>query len=374
MDYTAMEQYWIWLSSVEGIGPKRFYQLLSLYEDARSVWDALGGVLTPPDMRFLGTATLEKLRAARDERYFYRLFDRLERGGIRAVTRLSESYPAALPGIYDPPPTLYLRGACPLNGERMIAVVGSRRCTRDGQRAAREFGRGLAENGVTVVSGMARGIDSCAHQGALDAGGPTIAVLGCGVDVVYPPENDRLMAEIIDTGGAIVSEFLPGTPPTPGNFPARNRIISGMTDGTLLVEGAKASGAMITVNLALEQGRDVFAVPGGIYSPLSNAPNRMILDGATPVLSHWDILEHYRWAQRPQADDGRRRPGSAALEPDERALVEPLREQALSFDELATLTGYSAAKLNSHLTMLELRGIIEKVPGGLYRSYANMEN
>ena len=369
MEYTAMEQYWIWLSGVEGIGPKRFYHLLSLYEDARSVWDAMDGVLAPSDIRdALGPAAFEKLKAARDERFFYQLFDRLERGGIRAVTRLSEDYPPALTGIYDPPPTLYVRGDCPLDGERMIAAVGSRRCTRDGQRAAHDFGKGLAENGVTVISGMARGIDSCAHQGALDGAGRTIAVLGCGVDVVYPPENDRLMDAIIDSGGAVISELFPGTPPTAGNFPARNRIISGMSRGTLLVEGAKASGAMITVNLALEQGHDVFAVPGGIYSPLSDAPNRMILDGATPVLSYWDILEHYRWAQRPGAD-ALRKPQPLDLEPEEQAIVAPLREQPMSFDELAALTGFPASRLNSHLTMLELRGIIEKVPGGLYRSY-----
>ena len=230
------------------------------------------------------------------------------------------------------------------------------------------FARGLAENGVTVVSGMARGIDSCAHRGALDGHGPTVAVLGCGVDVVYPPENDRLMAEILDSGGAIVSELTPGAPPVPGNFPARNRIISGLSQGTLIVEGAKVSGAMITVNLALEQGRDVFAVPGSIYSPLSSAPNQMILDGATPVLSPWDILEHYRWGCRPNPDSARPAP-APELDPEEEALVAPLRNEALSFEELAQITGLPAAKLNSHLTMLELRGIIEKVPGGLYRAY-----
>ena len=367
---TVMEEYWIWLSSVEGIGAKRFYKLLSLYEDARSVWDAMGGPLTPPDIReALGPATLENLRAARDERYFYRLFDRLERGGMHAVTRLSEAYPPALTGIYDPPPTLYLRGDASLDAERMIAVVGSRKCTRDGQRAAREFAMGLAENGVTVVSGMARGIDSCAHRGALDGRGPTVAVLGCGVDVVYPPENDQLMAEIIDCGGAVVSELRPGSPPNAGNFPARNRIISGMSRGTLLVEGAQASGAMITVNLALEQGRDVFAIPGGIYSPMSEAPNRMILDGAIPALSAWDILEHYRWATRPGNSAARKNAPAVELSPEDEALVAPLRNEPLTFEELVAATGLSAAKLNSHLTMLELRGIIEKVPGGQYRAY-----
>ena len=369
MEYTAMDQYWIWLSSVEGIGPKRFYQLLSLYEDARSVWDALGGPLTPPDMQCVGPTALNNLRAARDERYFYRLFDRLERGGIRAVTRLDDAYPAALTGIYDPPATLLVRGEWPQDEERALAVVGSRRCTRDGQRAAREFAQGLAESGVTVVSGMARGIDSQAHRGALDGRGRTVAVLGCGIDTVYPPENEGLMNDILDSGGAVISEFFPGTPPVAGNFPARNRIISGLCRGTLLVEGAKASGAMITVNLALEQGRDVFAIPGGIYSPLSSAPNQMILDGAAPALSAWDILEYYRWGHRPGAQAAAKRP-SVELSEQELALVQPLREQALSFEELAALTELPPAKLNSHLTMLELRGIIEKVPGGFYRAYS----
>jgi len=366
---TVMEEYWIWLSSVEGIGAKRFYKLLSLYEDARNVWDALGGPLVPPDIpAAVGKAAFGKLRAARNEDYFLRLFDRLEKGGIRAVTRLSDDYPPALTGIYDPPPTLYVRGDGALSAERMIAVVGSRKCTRDGQRTAREFAMGLAQNGVTVVSGMARGVDSWAHRGALDGHGPTVAVLGCGVDVVYPPENGDLAAEILNSGGAIISEYVPGTPPVPGNFPARNRIVSGLCEGTLIVEGAKASGAMITVNLALDQGREVFAVPGSIYSPLSAAPNQMILDGAVPVLSPWDILEHCRWAQRPAGGAARPVP-KRDLDPEEEAIVAPLRNEALSFEELAQITGLSAAKLNSHLTMLELRGIIDKAPGGLYRAY-----
>ena len=368
MCYTVMEQYWIWLSSVEGIGPKRFYQLLSMFEDARQVWDALGDPEGRRAMKFLGRAALNKLDEARSEAYFAGLFERLEKGGIRALTRVSEGYPGALSAVYDPPPTLYVRGGADLSVERMFAIVGSRRCTRDGQRAAREIAEGLARENVTVVSGMARGVDTCAHEGALAGGGATIAVLGCGVDVVYPPENERLMAQILDNGGAVVSEYIPGTPPNAGNFPPRNRIISGLCAGVLLVEGAKKSGAMITVNDALEQGRDVFAVPGSIYSPLSETPNRMIVDGAIPVLSPWEILEHYRWAARPEVSAAN--PLTApALEPDEAALVEPLREQSLSFDELAAITGFSAAKLNSHLTMLELRGIIVRVPGGMYRAY-----
>lgn len=368
MDYGIMDQYWIWLSGVEGIGPKRFYRLLTVYEDARAVWDALGASGVPREMAFLGTPALKALKAARSEAYFYRLFDQLDKKGIRAVTRLSEDYPADLTSIYDPPPTLYVRGECPLDGDRMFAIVGSRRSTRDGQRAAREVAEGLARAGVAVVSGMARGIDTCAHEGAMAGGGRTIAVLGCGVDVVYPPENAELMERILDSGGAVVSEYTPGTQPMPGHFPQRNRIISGLCQGTLLVEGAQKSGAMITVNCALEQGRDVFAVPGSIYSPLSATPNRMIVDGAIPVISPWEVLEHYRWASRPEVSDAN--PHRAVrLDPEEQMLVEPLREQELSFEELTQITGFSASKLNSHLTMLELRGIIVKVPGGMYRAY-----
>ena len=368
MNYSVMDQYWIWLSSVEGIGAKRFYALMSVYEDARAVWDALEGDACPEEMKPLGRAVYASLKKCRSERYFYSLFDALDRKGVRAVSRLSDDYPSQLTGIVDPPPTLYVRGECPLDLPRMFAIIGSRRCTMDGQRAAKEFAEALAREDVAVVSGLARGIDSCAHRGAQNGKGRTLAVLGCGPDVVYPPENEGLMREILENGGAVVSEFTPGTKPLPGNFPLRNRIISGLCAGTLLVEGAEKSGAMITVNCALEQGRDVFAVPGSIYSPLSATPNRMIVDGAIPAISPWEILEYYRWASRPEkpAED---RIDRAGLSPEELTLVEPLREQALTFDELAILSGFSASKLNSHLTMLELRGIIVKVPGGMYRAY-----
>ena len=363
MEYTEMEQYWIWLSSVEGIGVKRFYQLLTIFEDPREVWNNIRA----PELNFLGAKVLANLREARDERYFYALFAALERADCRAVTRLSGDYPKLLTEIYDPPATLYVRGSCPLISEKMFSIVGSRRCTRDGQRAAREIAAQLAREDVTVVSGMARGIDTCAHEGALSAHGRTIAVFGCGVDVIYPPENDELAHRILENGGALVSEYMPGTQPYPGHFPARNRIISGLTDGTLLVEGAKGSGAMITVNFATEQNRDVFAVPGSIYSTLSAMPNQLIVDGAKPVISAWEILDFYRWAEKPKQAT----PAKPTVELDdvEKSIVLPLMEQELSFEEITNLTQIPPAKLNSHLTMLELRGIIVKVPGGMYRAY-----
>jgi len=364
MELNTTEQYWVWLSSIEGIGPRRFYQLLSIYEDAKAVWDNAGD----PEMRFLGPAVLKKLKEARSEQYFYSLFARLEKLGIMPITRINEGYPSLLNNIFDPPATIYVMGSCKLDDARMFSIVGSRRCTRDGQRAAREIAETLARNKVTVISGMAHGIDTAAHEGALIGMGKTIAVLGCGTDVIYPPENAQLYRRILDNGGAIVSEYAPGTQPKPGHFPARNRIISGMADGVLIVEGAERSGAMITISNALDQSRDVFAVPGSIYASLSAAPNKLIMEGALPVLSAWDILEHYRWASRPKPKEDTPRP-KLELDPEDDLIIKALLEQELSFDELANMVDFPIAKLNSHLTMLELRGIIVKVPGGLYRAY-----
>ena len=363
MEYSAMEQYWIWLSSVEGIGPRRFYQLLSLFADAREVWDNI----RDQKLKFLGPKTLSALRAARDEKYFYQLFAKLETTGIRAITRTSDDYPARLTRTVDAPPTLYVKGEADLNSERMFAIVGSRRCTRDGERAAKEFAEKLSRENVTVISGLAAGIDSCAHIGAVNAKAPTIAVLGCGPDIVYPQENLRLYGEILDNGGAIVSEYLPGMPPLSSNFPARNRIISGMSKGVLIVEGAKRSGVMITVNYALDQGRDIFAIPGSIYSPLSATPNQLIVDGAVPAISPWEILEYYRWAERPSENQSRK--PAVELSEDEGKLVGALREQSLTMSELCNLTGFTAQQANSLLTILELRGIIEKQPGGEYKAF-----
>lgn len=363
MEYSVMEQYWIWLSSVEGIGPRRFYQLLSVFKDARDVWENV----EDPRMRIVGPKAWANVRAAQDEYYFYQLFANLERKDIRAITRLSADYPPRLARIVDPPPTIFVKGEINLNPDRAIAVVGSRRCTRDGERTAFEFSDQLSREGVTVISGMAMGIDTAAHKGALKADGTTIAVLGSGADVIYPEENERLYNEILDKGGAIVSEYLPGMPPLAQNFPARNRIISGMSDALLMVEGAKRSGAMITVNLALEEGKPVFAVPGSIYAPLSAAPNRLIAEGACPALSAWDIVEYMNWGARPEKDTQSK--SAPELSEDETNVVIPLREQSLTVSELVAITGFSSQKIISLLTMLELRGIICKQPGGEYRAY-----
>ncbi len=359
--FRAEEQYFIWLASVEGMTPARMDRLLEIYEDAGALWDSPAEAL-----KILPPKPARALRDARNQRYLEELLVKVERMPCRLITRLSDEYPEPLRRIYDPPSLLYVRGNSFLAHPQQLAVVGSRQATRDGKRAAREISAGLALHGVCVVSGLARGIDSCAHVGALESAGRTIAVLGCGVDVVYPPENTELVEKILSNGGSLISEYPPGTPPYASHFPARNRIISGLCQGVVIVEGTKKSGAMITVDQALDQGREVFAVPGSIYAPLSEGPNQLIFDGAMPVRSHWDILEHYGWAQLPTTNKTQAAP--EGLSDEEQKLVEMLKIEEKSFDELANQTGIPTPTLSSLLTILELRGIISKLPGRIYRA------
>ena len=220
-----------------------------------------------------------------------------------------------------------------------------------------EFGRKLAAAGLTVVSGAARGIDTCAHHGALEAGGRTVAVLGCGVDIAYPAENRRLLADIVASGGAILSEYAPGTPPLPAFFPARNRIISGLSKGVIVVEAAERSGSLITAQLALDEGRDVFAVPGSIYSPTSQGCHRLIQQGAKLVTSVRDVLEEYGREPVPRAPRKRK---DADLSGEERALYQVLSyEHPLSIDEIiASLKDGDPARLSFLLLGLELKGLV----------------
>lgn len=360
MEYNLMEQYWLWLSAIPGMSPRRFYALLNACGDARALWDDPSCAEKAADEKLLAA-----IRAARSEHFFYDVFARLEKAGITALPMISDRYPARLRSIVDAPPTLYVRGNPDLNDERLFAIVGTRAPSYDGKKAAREFSQVLAQNGVTIVSGLARGVDTCAHTGCLEGGGRTIAVLGSGLNQLYPPENEPLARRIIEQGGSIVSEMQPDDGPQKWSFPARNRIISGLTPGVLVVEGRKSSGALITAEDALEQSRDVFAVPGSIYSPLAEGPNRLIQNGAYPALSPWDILEAQRWGARPAATS--RRKAAPEMSAEETQIYKCVQNESLSFEEIANLTKFSTPELNSHLTMLILRGIIVKTPGNCYR-------
>ena len=333
MEYSVMDQYWIWLSAVEGVGPRRFYQILSLFTDPRDVWENV----RDNRLEFLGPKVLASLRKARDERFFFELFARLEQAGVRALTRTSDDYPLRLTRTVDAPPTLYVKGEADLNAEKAFAIVGSRRCTREGRRAAQEFRPGADPGGRH--RGQRHGAWAripAAHRGrAWKPAGPPSPCWAAARTWCISCFTKRLL----ETGGAVVSEYLPGMPPLSSNFPARNRIISGISRGVLIVEGAKHSGAMITVGCALDQGRDVFAVPGSIYSPMSATPNQLIVDGAYPALSPWEILEHYGWSRRLEERPAPHQ--QVELSEVEKQAVEPLRQQSLTLSELANITGMS---------------------------------
>lgn len=274
------------------------------------------------------------------------------------------AYPQCLREIAVPPPMLFVRGDLAPAGGPAVAIVGTRKCTPYGRRVARKLGYDLAARGVAVISGMALGIDGEAHQGALEAGGPTVAVLGCGVDVTYPPQHKDLAAAIA-AHGAIVSEFPLGAEPTAYNFPQRNRIISGLSLGVVVIDAPPRSGSLITAGLAAEQGRAVFAVPGDIDRPESRGANLLIRDGAVLVQSVEDILDELKVSPaavmtRPGAD------GRPALPPEELAAFEALAGGVRTVDDLVASTGLDAPKVMAALMLLEMKGLVRRFGGGSY--------
>jgi DNA processing protein len=299
----------------------------------------------------------ERFRRKFDEAMFR---ERLAARGIRWAGRSDVGFPSALRSIFDPPPGLFLRGEAPLDVlERpAVAVVGARACSAYGSHVARTFGRELASAGLLVVSGMARGVDGEVHRGALEAGGATVAVLGCGVDRDYPAAHAEL-ARRICRDGLVVSEYPPGVEPAPWRFPARNRIVAGLAQATIVVEARERSGALITADLALEEGREVFAVPGEITSALSAGTNALLRLGATIVTSAADVLEAFGLAS-PE-------PAGPALSVVSAAALARIRDGPVSADELVRALGIDAGALAAALTELELNGLLTET-SGIYRA------
>jgi DNA processing protein len=307
-----------------------------------------------------GEHLVEEPRNAGFERFF-RSFDasgylrRLEAHGIRWLVRTSPQFPSALAAIFDAPPGLFVRGQAPLAvlERASVAIVGARACSAYGAQVARMLGRELAAAGLVVVSGLARGIDGEAHRGALEAGGTTIAVLGCGIDRDYPASNAQLARRIEETG-LLLSEYPPGVEPAPWRFPARNRIVAGLAAATIVVEARERSGALITADLALEEGREVFAVPGEITSRLSDGTNRLLRLGATALTCVEDALEAF----------GLEAPAKDKISPEAQAILERLPASA---DELTRGLAVDAGALAAALAELELGGLIVEAEG-VYRS------
>jgi DNA processing protein len=295
--------------------------------------------------------------------------EQLQKTGARIVTLWDENiYPEILRHIYDPPALLYVLGRLPAGDG--FAVVGARRASNPGRRLTREICAELAEQGITIVSGLARGIDSAAHEGALEKGS-TVAVLGCGIDRIYPPENDLLFHRIARQG-AILSEYPPGTPPLAGHFPGRNRIISGLSKGVLVVEAAEKSGSLLTADFALEQGREVFAVPGPVYNHNSGGVNRLLKDGAHLVTGAKDILEVLRPGQAtPRKPPPQEKDPSAGLSGNALTVYRALGPEPLHIDQLARKCSLTPMELSAILLHLEFEGRVEQLPGMRYSANKN---
>jgi DNA processing protein len=352
-------RYWVGFNRVSGIGAARLRALLDYFGDLELAWQAQAHDLQQAGLDRRSLARLLKARSALD---LDAEVERLARAGVQVLTWDDAAYPSNLRKVYNAPPLLYVRGSIEKRDEWAVAIVGTRRASIYGKEAARMVSRGLAQAGVTIVSGLARGIDTMAHQACLEAGGRTLAVLGCGVDVTYPASNARLAGEIMERG-ALVSEYALGTRPDARNFPPRNRIISGLTLGTVVVEADMTSGARITSGFALEQGREVFAIPGSIFNRGSRGTNDLIQQGAKLVTNVGDILEELNLTMVSEQAQAR---ATIPENETEALLLECLSAEPIHVDELGRAVALPIAQVTSTLALMELKGMIRQVGGMSY--------
>ncbi len=351
--------YWIGFNLVKGIGAVRFQSILDHFGDAKSAWDASPAELAEAG---LGGKVIERFVELRSTLDLENYRDQIHKQGIQVLILPDAAYPTQLMEIEQPPPVLYIRGEITHEDRWAVAIVGTRQVTAYGRQVTEDLAGVLARNGVTVVSGLARGVDAIAHAAALKAGGRTLAVLGSGVDKVYPPEH-RQMAEKILGQGALVSDYAPGTPPESTNFPPRNRIISGLSMAVVIVEAGETSGALITGEFAVEQGREVFAVPGNILAPQSKGCNKLIANGARPMLNAEDVLEALDLTRNIERREVRKAVPSDATEA---ALLEMLDLEPLHVDDIRAQSGLPIERITAALTMMELKGMVRQVGGMNY--------
>ena len=351
--------YWIGFNKVRGIGPARLRALLDAFGSVEAAWRAPADALREVglDRRSLGN-----LVQARAELDLTAELARVKQAAVDVLTWDDPRYPERLLVINDPPPVLYVLGELLPVDDWAVAMVGTRHASSYGKEAARVIATDLARAGATIVSGLARGIDAQAHRAAIEAGGRTLAVLGSGVDIIYPWENAKLAQEIA-SHGALLSEYALGTPPDASNFPPRNRIISGLSRGIIVVEAGEQSGALITTNYAADQGRDVFAVPGSIFQRGSIGTNRLIRDGATPVLSAGDVLDALNLTAVPQQVQAHMLFPTDATEA---LLLDQIAEEPAHVDEVSRATGLPIATVTSTLALMELKGMVRHTGGMAY--------
>ncbi len=332
---------------------------MEAFGTAQAAWQASRGLLSDAGV---SPSVIDNLLRARQTLDLDSLLPELEKYGVQALTLEDESYPRRLRELDTAPPVLYVRGDLLSEDEWAVAVVGTRRVTPYGRQVAEELGTFLAQNGLTVVSGLARGVDTLAHQSALRAGGRTLAVLAHGLDSVYPAQNRKLAGEIVERG-ALLSDYGIGTPPDAANFPPRNRIISGLSLTVVIVEAGEQSGALITAGFAAEQGREVFAVPGNIHAPQSQGTNLLIQRGAHPLVRFEDLLDELNLEMMTE-----HKTASAALPADatEARLFKLLGSEPMHVNEIGARADLPIEHVSSTLALMELKGLVRQVGGMSY--------
>lgn len=358
------------LNAVHGIGPQTIGKILQAFKSAAMVFEAKrpqlmeAGILTARQVEAIACFPVEDFLAHE--------LKIMEKEGIRVLSLLDDEYPLLLKEIPDAPYVLYIKGSYFPPNELALAIVGSRRASLYGYSTAEKLAAELAALGFTIISGLARGVDTAAHHGALQAQGNTVAVLGCGLAQIYPPENRNLYDAIIKQG-AVISEFCLQTLPKPHNFPRRNRIISGLSLGTVITEAFQRSGALITARLALEQGREVFAIPGNIENPLARGTNQLIKEGAVLVESVEDIitnlknpLERYLLSQDKTSRSQGGLPADTSVSEEERSILSLIGHHPLHLDELVLQTGKNCPDMLSIIVKLKLKKMINELPGHHY--------
>lgn len=352
-------KYWVGFNLVKGVGAVRLRALLEAFGDLQAAWNA-----SKQDLQSVGLSAklAENIIKLRTDISLDKVWEDIQAQSVEVLTWEDENYPSRLAECDNAPPVLYLCGEYQPEDEWAVAIVGTRRVTAYGRQVTEQIARTLAASGVTVVSGLARGVDAIAHQSAIDAGGRTLAVLGCGVDRIYPPEHRQLTEQVI-SNGALISDYPMGTPPDARNFPPRNRIISGLSMATVVVEAGEKSGALITANFAVEQGREVFAVPGNVLSPQSKGPNRLIQRGAHPLLDPKEILETLELSLISEHREARVVLPSDATEAQ---LFSILTHEPMHVDEIRVQTDLPIEKVTATLSMMELKGMVRQVSGMRY--------
>jgi DNA processing protein len=346
--------YWVGFNLVKGIGAVRLRTLVDFFGSAEKAWKADANQLKEAG---LGEKVIDNLHQVRSQVDLDKVWQKIQQNDITVLTSEDDLYPRRLKEIDQPPPVLYVRGEIRLEDEWSVAIVGTRRMTAYGRQVAEELADFLGRHGVTVISGLARGIDAIAHQSAIKAGGRTYAVMGSGVDFIYPPENRKLAEEIIHSG-ALISEYPLGTAPDSSNFPPRNRIISGLSQAVVVIEAGDTSGALITATFAAEQGKEVFAVPGYIHAPQSKGTNRLIQDGARPLLKVEDVLEALNLEQIQEYKQARLLIPADEVETN---LINVLGDEMLHVDEIQVKSGLPVEKVSAALVMMELKGMVRQV-------------